>query len=133
MKRIWWYIVGVSGSVAVTFGALGAHTLERVVSEKQLEVWKTATQYQVIHTLLLLAMLVFSTLRSDVKFKVSSIVILLGILFFSGSLYLLSCRDLLFLPKAFVKVLGPITPVGGLLLLSGWLIMAFEANKILKQ
>ena len=82
MKRFWWYIVGVSGSVAVTFGALGAHTLERVVSEKQLEVWKTATQYQVIHTLLLLAMLVFSTLRSDVKFKVSSIVILLGIYFF---------------------------------------------------
>ena len=112
------------GALAVIAGAFGAHALRASLPPKQLEVWQTAVQYQFYHVF---ALLFLSTLtRFKNKLIVSTYYLFtFGIIFFSGSLYLLSCRDLLGMPG--LTALGPITPIGGLLFIIGWVTLAFAA------
>lgn len=105
------------GILAVILGAFGAHGLEGKVSEVQLDAWKTANQYHFYHTLALLFLSTFSRAK-NASIRVSFIAFSLGILLFSGSLYLLSVRDLLGLTG--FSFLGPITPLGGLSFIVGW-------------
>ncbi len=105
------------GIFAVILGAFGAHGLEGKVSMAQLETWKTANQYHFYHTLALLFLSTFSRAK-NASIRVSFIAFSLGILLFSGSLYLLSVRDLIGL--AGFSFLGPITPLGGLCFIVGW-------------
>lgn len=105
------------GVLAVILGAFGAHGLEGKVSAVQLDTWKTANQYHFYHTLALLFLSTFSRAK-NASIRVSFIAFSLGILLFSGSLYLLSVRDLLELEG--FSFLGPITPLGGLCFIVGW-------------
>jgi uncharacterized membrane protein YgdD (TMEM256/DUF423 family) len=114
----------VLGMLAVITGAFGAHGLKPLLTPQQLEVWHTAVQYHFYHVF---ALLFLSTL---VRFKSNLIVagyylFTFGILLFSGSLYLLSCRDLL--GWGWLSIMGPITPIGGLLFIIGWLTLALAA------
>jgi uncharacterized membrane protein YgdD (TMEM256/DUF423 family) len=112
------------GALAVIAGAFGAHALRASLSPKQLEVWQTAVQYQFYHVFALLFLSTFSRFKS--KLIVSAYYLFtFGIIFFSGSLYLLSCRDLLGMPG--LAALGPITPIGGLLFIIGWVMLALAA------
>ncbi|MDB5286596.1 MAG: hypothetical protein JWR05_1545 [Mucilaginibacter sp.] len=112
------------GALAVIAGAFGAHALRALLSPKQLEVWQTAVQYQFYHVFALLFLSTFSRFKN--KLIVGTYYLFtVGIIFFSGSLYLLSCRDLLGMPG--LAVLGPITPIGGLLFIIGWVMLAFAA------
>jgi uncharacterized membrane protein YgdD (TMEM256/DUF423 family) len=112
------------GALAVIAGAFGAHALRASLSLKQLEVWQTAVQYQFYHVFALLFLSTFSRFKS--KLIVSAYYLFtFGIIFFSGSLYLLSCRDLLGMPG--LAALGPITPIGGLLFIIGWVMLALAA------
>src|SRR5690606_31004586 len=97
---------------AVILGAFGAHGLEGKVSEYQLETWKTANQYHFYHTFALLFISTFSRAKSQ-SIRVSFIAFTIGILLFSGSLYLLSVRGVLGVGGA-ASILAPTTPVGGL-------------------
>jgi uncharacterized membrane protein YgdD (TMEM256/DUF423 family) len=112
------------GVLAVIAGAFGAHALRASLSPKQLEVWQTAVQYQFYHVFALLFLSTFSRFKSKL---ITSIYYLFtfGIIFFSGSLYLLSCRDLLGMPG--LAAIGPITPIGGLLFIIGWVMLALAA------
>jgi len=114
----------VLGMLAVIAGAFGAHSLKAVVSAQDLDVWKTAVQYQFYHVL---AMLLLAVLGKEGKLnvKASYYLFLFGIVLFSGSLYLLSCRTALGwgLPTA----IGIITPIGGLLFILGWLMLFVNA------
>lgn len=112
------------GAVGVALGAFGAHGLEGKITEAQVAVWNTAVKYQMIHVLVLLVIL----LHSPKEMKLPAIFFLVGILLFSGSLYLLSTRDLLHL-GGLAKVLGPITPLGGLSLIIGWVMLAIQFLK----
>ena len=106
------------GFLAVIFGAFGAHSLKKLISVEQLEVWQTAVQYHFYHTLVILFLSTFSRSRNKI-INFSFYCFTLGILLFSGSLYLISLKNILGFES--VGVLGPITPVGGLFFILGWL------------
>ncbi|WP_166332124.1 DUF423 domain-containing protein [Sphingobacterium chungjuense] len=106
------------GMVAVILGAFGAHGLEGKVSESQLETWETANRYHFYHTLALLFLSTFSRAKSQ-SIRLSFIAFTVGIFLFSGSLYILSTRELLGITQ--VSMLGPITPIGGLFFIIGWI------------
>lgn len=114
------------GLTAIILGAFGAHALKAVLSEQQLISFETGVRYQVYQALFLL--FVGSTnLLSDKAKKISTIFITIGVLFFSFSIYLLATQGLFGIN---FKFLGPITPVGGLLIMIGW---AYTAIKVGKQ
>lgn len=116
----------VFGMLAVIAGAFGAHALKAVLAAEQLQTWQTAVQYQFYHVFALLFLAVFAQQNSNYT-NAAFYLFTFGIIFFSGSLYLLSCR------YAFnwnwVKVLGPVTPIGGLLFIAGWVMLLLAALK----
>lgn len=116
------------GLMAVILGAFGAHGLRDKISAGNLEVWKTAVDYHFYHTLVLLFLSKFSRAR-DHLIMVAYIAFTVGILLFSGSLYLLSTREATGWEG--LSFLGPVTPVGGLLFILGWvcLFLATVKNK----
>ncbi len=116
----------ILGLLAVITGAFGAHGLKAVLSPAQLDVWHTAVQYHFYHVFALLFLSTFSNISNNIKFA-GYWLFTLGILLFSGSLYLLACRDLLGIN--WLTVLGPITPVGGLLFMGGWITIIIAALK----
>lgn len=105
------------GLIAVVLGAFGAHGLNGKISEQQLENWHTAVNYQFYHTLALLFLATFSRAKNTLII-VAYLAFTLGILLFSGSLYLLSTRELTGITN--IHILGPTTPLGGLSLILGW-------------
>ena len=104
------------GLTAVVLGAFGAHGLEGKISKDQLETWKTAVDYQFYHTVALLFLATFSRAKNS-YIKFSFITFTLGIVLFSGSLYLLSTYSVTKFGSS--AVLGPVTPVGGLCFILG--------------
>jgi len=116
-------IAAIFGIIAVIFGAFGAHVLKAQLSATALENWKTAVNYQFVHAL---ALLLLATLPTNRLIRLSAWFFSLGIVCFSGSLYLLSIREILTINTAFV---GPITPIGGLFFIIGWLCIFFSAFK----
>lgn len=112
--------------LAVALGAFGAHGLKTRVTPEALGQWKTGIEYQFYHGLgiLLLAALTREITPSTVRMVRG--LFLGGILCFCGSLYLLSTRDLLG-TDGLSPVLGPITPLGGLLFLTGWAVLLLRA------
>lgn len=117
----------LSALLAVAFGAFGAHMLRERLTPTQLHTWETAVFYQFIHALALLFLSLFSEKTGDEKLiRWAGWCWVAGICCFSGSLYLLACRDFLSLP---LGILGPITPVGGLLFMAGWGMLAWRVFK----
>jgi uncharacterized membrane protein YgdD (TMEM256/DUF423 family) len=114
------------GMLAVITGAFGAHGLKEKLAPAQLEVWQTAVQYHFYHVFALLYLSTFARFKNNM-IVTSFYFFVFGILLFSGSLYLMACRDVLGLNPGMVKTLGPITPIGGLLFIMGWLTLAFAA------
>ncbi|CAM3503167.1 hypothetical protein FSS13T_10340 [Flavobacterium saliperosum S13] len=115
-------IIGVAafmGAVAIVLGAFGAHGLKEVLSETELITFETGVRYQMYHALFLL--FVGTTGLIDGKTKKTILwLTAVGVLFFSGSIYLLATASLASLN---VKFLGPITPIGGLLMISAWIVL----------
>lgn len=107
----------VFGLIAVIFGAFGAHGLKAKISPEALENWKTAVDYQFYHTFALLFLATFSRAKNNL-INIAYFSFTVGILLFCGSLYLLSTREITSLTAS---VLGPITPIGGLFFIIGWI------------
>ena len=114
------------GLIAVILGAFGAHGLEGKISEYHIDTWKTANQYHFYHTFALLFLSTFSRAKSQ-SIRISYIFFTIGIFLFSGSLYLLSVRSLLGIEN--ISILGPITPLGGLCFMIGWIGLFVAALK----
>lgn len=116
------------GLTAVVLGAFGAHGLENKISDGHLGNWGTAVDYQFYHTLALLFLATFSRAKNT-YIRFSFVTFTLGILLFSGSLYLLSTRTLTGFGNP--SILGPVTPIGGLCFILGWLglLVATIKNK----
>jgi len=114
------------GILAVIAGAFGAHGLKAYLSPQQLEVWHTAVQYQFYHVFALLFLSTLAPAKNKLV-NASYSFFTLGIIFFSGSLYLLACRDILKLD--WLWVMGPLTPIGGLFFILGWLMLLLYAVK----
>ena len=114
------------GMIAVVTGAFGAHALKEVLSPRYLQTWGTAVQYHFYHVFALLFLAAFNHTNSKLV-NASYWLFTLGILLFSGSLYALSLLSVH--PSGIMSVLGPITPLGGVLFIAGWFILALAAWK----
>jgi uncharacterized membrane protein YgdD (TMEM256/DUF423 family) len=117
-----WIALGaLSMGIAVALGAFGAHALnDRLVAAGQLESWRTAVRYQAWHALALLALGALPPAFAPRATRAAGWLFLVGSALFSGSIYGLSLDG----PPA---VLGPITPLGGVLLIAGWAALAWSA------
>ena len=124
-KRIL-FIAALSGLVAVALGAFGAHGLQKATSdEKILHGYQTAVQYQLYHTLALLACGILLQRNAVNFFRQAAWFFLAGILLFSGSLYAFTYFDIQGIPV--LKALRLLTPLGGILFLAGWAMLAMAA------
>lgn len=125
--QILFVITALTAALAVCLGAFGAHGLKPLLSEYQLMIYEKAVFYQFVHVLAsFVALLAALFFRND-KFQTASILFLVGILLFSGSLYGLAIYDLFPLPKF---ILGPITPLGGMLFTIGWIWLAYCFSQV---
>ncbi|MCU0359860.1 MAG: DUF423 domain-containing protein [Bacteroidia bacterium] len=124
--------IGISGALAVALGALGAHFLKDkmqagLISANALAGFETAVKYHLFHTLAMLMVLMMMKDNNTKLLTRAYRFFLWGILLFSGSLYLLCTRELFH--ANWLKVLGPITPIGGVLMILGWLSLAWAGIK----
>lgn len=104
--------------IAIILGAFGAHGLKELVTAEKLASFETGVKYQMYHGLALL-LLGLNADRVSFSLKTVSTLLLLGTLLFSVSIYFLTIQELL---GASLKFLGPVTPLGGSLLIAGWMI-----------
>lgn len=119
-------MASISGAVAVLLGALGAHELKNQLTAFQLEAFKTASLYHFLHSLLIIgcSLIAVSQIRFHPKrLEIASKFLWIGMICFSGSIYLLTTKDLI--GYTWIRFLGPITPIGGVLLTVGWLMIGF--------
>lgn len=113
MIKVLWVFAAASGLLAVLLGAFAAHGLKGRLNPELLNAFQTGVSYQMSHTLALLAVLLVLPAVAEPKWLLwSAAGFVLGIICFSGSLYMLALTG--------VKWFGPVTPLGGLLLMAGW-------------
>ncbi len=114
-------IASLFAALAILFGAFGSHALKERLSAQSLEVYDIATRYLMFHALgiFLIALLGFQLPKESLEIPV--IMMIGGTSIFSGSLYLIAMLDF--------KKLGMVTPIGGLLLIVSWLLLAYNTYK----
>lgn len=125
-------LIGISGAISVSLGALGAHGLKNklqtgLISPDQLNGFDTAVKYQVYHTLAMLGVVILKLNFSNKFLNWAYNLFFYGIILFSGSLYFLCTRNLF--GADWLKFLGPVTPIGGLLFVLGWICLSISAIK----
>lgn len=116
----------IFAALAVILGAMGAHALKEggQMTDVQLNSWDTGSRYQMYHALALLAVGIIAKVFGESKLlKATMWLFIIGILFFSGSIYFLSSRNITGLDAGF---LGPVTPLGGLLFIAGWILLSLH-------
>ncbi|PLW70964.1 DUF423 domain-containing protein [Pseudohalioglobus lutimaris] len=124
MAKLFITLAALGGMLAVTFGAFGAHALRSRLDDYSIGVFETAVQYHFYHSLALLAVGVIALSQPQtVLLKSAGWLFLIGIIVFSGSLYVLALTG--------IKWLGAITPFGGLAFIAGWACLASVGWKLL--
>lgn len=113
VQQRWGAIATLQAFISVAAGAFGAHGLKQIVAEQNLAWWQTASQYMMYHSLG--GILAVVLMAVSVRFLWSVKLFTLGNLLFSGSLFVMTLTD--------IRLLGAITPIGGVLYLSGWLVL----------
>lgn len=109
----------LSGFLGVALGAFGAHALKTVLTPDLLAIYETGNRYHLIHSILPLILAITGFVNQSRLAWISSILFLAGILIFSGSLYVLAVTG--------IRILGAITPIGGLSFLAAWALLGFAA------
>lgn len=118
-------IAAFFGMTAIILGAFGAHALKKVLNVDQLATFETGVKFQMYHGLFLLFIGLNTQLGDKVKKTIFNLTIL-GVIFFSGSIYLLATDSL----NTFnFKVIGFLTPIGGLLLIGSWGVLMWNFLK----
>ena len=128
MIRFFLTFAAFSGAIGVLLGAFAAHGLKAQLSAAQLQVFETGVRYQMLHALALFAVGWLWIRYGHGLTRTAGIAFVVGTTLFSGSLYLLACRDLLGI--AHWKWLGPITPLGGVAFVVGWVLLGISILKI---
>lgn len=117
----------VFGFLCVAFGAMGAHKLKELISATNLEIFEKGVRYQFYHTIAILLVALLHEQFKRKQFYYAGMLFSAGIVCFSGSLYLLAMRDLLGLNST--NIIGPITPIGGMFFLAGWIMLFVGVQK----
>ena len=116
------HVGALTSALAIGLGALGAHKLEpQLVANGTLDAWKTAALYHLVHSVALYFLAALESRDPDRLARVAMWLWFGGILLFSGSLYGLALTRW--------PVLGPITPLGGLSFIAGWIVLLFSRSK----
>jgi uncharacterized membrane protein YgdD (TMEM256/DUF423 family) len=122
MLKLFLSIGSINAFLAVALGAFGAHGLKDKLSAEMMSVYQTGVQYQMYHALALIVVAVLSVqLPQSSMVNWAGWLFFIGIVLFSGSLYALSLSG--------IKILGVITPLGGLAFLAGWVMLVLSAFK----
>lgn len=129
MKQFVLVAAGIYGILSVILGAFGAHAFKEILSPEKLVSFETGVRYQMYHAIILLIIGLTLSFSSPLE-RWAAICFIIGVIFFSFSIYFLTFAEHWNLNLRF---LGPITPIGGLFLIAGWglLIIFFIKNKIL--
>lgn len=109
------------GMLSVILGAFGAHAFKKILSVERLASFETGVKYQMYSALLLLVVGFFLKFETSVE-RWASILLILGTFFFSVSIYFLSFQDIF---GVNLRFLGPVTPLGGLLMILGWALLIY--------
>jgi len=115
----------VMGMMAIILGAFGAHALKKHLTVEELVTFETGVKYQMYHALFLL-FLGLTTLMAEKSKKTIFSLVIFGVIFFSGSIYLLATKTITGID---FKPLGILTPIGGTLLIVGWAILLWNILK----
>ena len=113
MGKFWLISAGIFGFFSVALGAFGAHSLKNILDDYGRSIYEKAVLYQMFHTMALFAVGLLQHFEKETSFSVAGWGFFIGIVLFSGSLYLLAVTGM--------KWLGAITPFGGIAFLFGWL------------
>ncbi|MET0691070.1 MAG: DUF423 domain-containing protein [Candidatus Binatia bacterium] len=121
MDRFFFLSGAVAAFIAVALGAFGAHSLKTKLSADMLNIFEIGVRYQMYHALGLIAVAWATTRWPEANLNAAGWAFIVGIVVFSGSLYLLSATD--------IRWLGAITPIGGLAFLIGWAILIWSLGR----
>jgi len=121
MVKFWFLSAGIFGFLSVALGAFGAHSLKNVLDDYGKSIYEKAVLYQMFHATALLAVGMIQHFDKETSFSMAGWGFLIGIILFSGSLYLLAITG--------IKWLGAITPIGGVAFLFGWFWLAWAIIK----
>lgn len=120
MEKTFFALASILGGLAVALGAFGAHALENRVEERLLEVFETGVRYHFYHALALIAVVVALNMWPTSNLPaIAGWLFVAGIVIFSGSLYLMTFTG--------IRMLGAITPIGGVAFIAGWVCLAMTA------
>ncbi|MBI4429209.1 MAG: DUF423 domain-containing protein [Ignavibacteriales bacterium] len=123
MKSKTFFLLGSAGGLlAVVLGAFGAHSLKSQISPEMLSAFETGIRYQMYHSLALFVVGYALGIYARRQFAIAGWLFVAGIVLFSGSLYALALTNM--------KWIGPVTPIGGLAFLAGWLVMGYGFWKV---
>ncbi len=109
----------IFGALGVAAGAFGAHGLEDRLDARALDIWQTAVHYEMYHALALLGTAWVADQVASTAATIAGICFIVGILIFSGTLYVLALTG--------IRWLGAITPIGGVSLIAGWIALFVAA------
>jgi len=115
------FIGAIFGILTVALGAFGAHALKSILDSYGQGIWEKAVLYQAIHALLLLMLPSLSNYMTSKELNIVGYMIIIGVLLFSGSLYILALSE--------KKYFGAITPIGGVAFITGWSWLAYALFK----
>ncbi len=121
MDRFFFTSGAIAAFIAVAFGAFGAHSLKNRLTPDMLNIFETGVRYQMYHALGLLAVAWASSRWPERNLNAAGWAFIVGIIIFSGSLYILSIFG--------IRWLGAITPIGGLAFLIGWAILVWSVGR----
>ncbi|MBD8389917.1 DUF423 domain-containing protein [Dysgonomonas sp. BGC7] len=119
MKQFVLIIAGLYGALAVILGAFGAHAFKSILSPEKLVSFETGVKYQIYHAIVLLILGFALSFSTSIE-KWAAICLMVGVLLFSFSIYLLSFAEYW---NVNLKSFGPVTPIGGAFLITGWILL----------
>jgi len=119
--KLFLFLGALNGFIAVALGAFGAHGLEGTISDEAIATWEKAVQYQMFHTMALIAIGLLGAKIRNSSLNWSGWMFFIGILLFSGTLYIYSLTGITFF--------AIITPFGGVAFLTGWVLLGYTALK----
>ncbi len=121
MERFFFISGAIAAFVGVALGAFGAHSLRTKLTPEMLNIFEVGVRYQMYHALGLIAVAWAITRWPEANLNAAGWAFIVGIVIFSGSLYLLTLTD--------TRWLGAITPIGGIAFLIGWAILVWSVAK----
>ena len=122
--------IGILGiALGIILGAFGAHSFKDIFTEYEMDIWNKGIFYQITNFLGLLLIVILTRLEFIKYSKFLMVILILGILFFSGSLYTIAlCNVYLDIDHLIKKIMIPITPLGGSMIIIAWILLFFKIN-----